>query len=371
MTACEPYRISLKAAPQTAGELSQLQQQWQALEATAPANFFLSWCWMSTWLVVYQPACQVVEICHEDQLVGLGLLTCETETRHRWLKSRVLRLAQTGNEQKDQIWIEYNDLLLHPDHLHSAPSAFVAFLMARNDWDEFSLGASLVERLKAYQHPELHPVERWEAPTYRVNLAGIRQQQKNYLASLSRNTRYQINRAKKAYEQHGPLQFEVLKDWQAIQPMLATLAQLHLQRWGEQHSGYSNPEFVRFHQALTETGVNSGQIQLCVLTHQHQVIGILYNFLYKNTVYFYLSGIEYGTDNKLKPGLLIHVFAIQYYLEQGYDFYDFMGGEAQYKSSLGECHGTLSVVSFQRNRLALRAEQWLRAVKNQSGIARS
>jgi len=350
----------------TSVDRPRLQQLWQSLEPRATPNFFLSWTWVNAWLTAFDPAFQLVSIQHEDELVGLGLLTARTETRHHLLHSRVLRLGRTGDPQQDQIWVEYNGLLLDARHRQSAPHAVMSHLLQQNDWDEFELGAADSQDLQHYAHADCTTVTRWSAPAYGVDLAALRNNQQEYLASLSRNTRYQINRSRKQYEDSGQLKFQVHTQADAIQQHWQALGNLHQARWGtgSGQSGFANPAFVRFHQHLIAQGSQDGQVELCTLHHNQDLLGGLYNFLYKGRIYFYLSGLRTEADSHLKPGLLLHAMAIQHYQYRHFDYYDFMGGEARYKQSLGSQHSMLQLVSFQRPRFKLKLEQGARRLKH-------
>jgi len=363
MTESLAHRYEVRIEPKAADAIEPL---WQTLEARATPNFFLSWQWVDAWLTTFNPGCRLVQIQCESQLVGLGLLTCNEETRHRILHSRVLRLGRTGDAVQDQIWIEYNGLLLDRQHEQSAPAALLQQLLQENDWDEFELGASDAQHLLRYAHPDCTAITKWSAPAYGVNLAALRAAKTDYLASLSRNTRYQINRSRKLYETDATLTFSVHTTPDAIMALWPQLADLHRVRWGDApgQSGFANPDFVRFHQHLISNGNADDRVEICTLSRNDELLGCLYNFLYKGRVYFYLSGLRAETDPHLKPGLLLHAMAIQHYLERHYDYYDFMGGEARYKQSLGSQHCELQLVSFQRPRLKLKLEQLARRIKH-------
>jgi CelD/BcsL family acetyltransferase involved in cellulose biosynthesis len=73
------------------------------------------------------------------------------------------------------------------------------------------------------------------------------------------------------------------------------------------------------------------------LSFGDEAIGFLYTLTSGGSVCFYQSGLKYHPDNRLKPGLVTHVLAAEYLLENGADEYDFLGGEpvpVRYKRSL-------------------------------------
>ena len=341
-------------------------QEWQTLESHADVTFFLSWQWISTWLGLCNEPLRLARIYYNNVLVGLGLFTWSTEIRHRFLRSRVLRLHRTGLPEWDQIWIEYNQLLLDRAHQKTAPAALITFLLSRDDWDELELGASDSQVLQNYQTTPLIPVEHWSSPCYGVDLNALRQTGKHYRDSLSRNTRYQINRSEKRYQQSGQLTFACVQDPKAIAEWWPQLAALHQQRWGMTPtlSGFANPAFVQFHQRLIAQCAPLHLVEFCTLFLGDLMLGCLYNFVYRGRVYFYASGLRQEADAQLKPGLLLHAMAIQHYLERGLEFYDFMGGDARYKQSLASRSVELKLVSLQRPRLSLKLEQFARRLKH-------
>lgn len=340
-----------------------LKPLWENLYPLATANIFLSWPWIDSWLTVMAPSCRAVHVYHESQLVGLALLTCNRQRRHGVIQSRVLRLTRTGNSSEDQIWIEYNDLLMHKTHQAEIPPYFIEFLLGYNYWDEFEIGASTLQALGAYKS-SLVPVISWSSPTYGVDLNRLRADGKSYLGSLSGNTRHQISRTKKLFELRGQLKFETVSSEAAIMDLWPSVGELHIERWGTNGSGFANQKFVDFHKTLISKLSALGQVELCVLKLNNEFLGFLYNFLHEGCVYFYLGSLRFEKDKRLKPGLLIHALAIQNYLDQGFEYYDFLGGEARYKKSLAAPGHTLQLVSYQRPRMTLKLERGARQLKN-------
>lgn len=345
-----------------------LAGDWIALEERAQPEVFLSWHWIGNWLKVYQPPVLVLRVMEHGRLVGMGLLCQHPERRHGMLVSRCLMVHQTGLGDQDQVWIEYNGFLAIPGHEGLVARACVDYLLAnRNDWDELIIGAAdrqYVEELA--RATGLTPHIRWEAHCYGVDLRALRDRECSYLASVSGNTRHQIRRAWRLYEEEGPVHLvrpetvaEALDFFEAIAP-------LHLSRWGaDQHgSGFANGRFRDFHRQLIETQWPKAGVDLIAVKAGERTIALFYNLLYRDRVYFYLAGLPDERDNRLKPGMLGHALCIADYLEQGFGYYDFMGGDERYKNQLGQQKGELVQAGLQRQRLKLRAEQTARRLKH-------
>ena len=348
--------------------IAELREQWLDLEARANNSFFLSWSWIGTWLSVYKPRVDVLRITNGSTIVGLALLAKAEKKRFHALNSTALFIHQLGDDEKDQIWIEYNDFLTDAKHSKAVTESGLNYLLSEyTEWDEFVLGA--ITETEANYFSELTGltcIELWEAPTYGVNLRELRNTGKDYLSFLSKNTRYQIRRSAKGYSQQGTVELERAEGVDEALNLFEQIAPLHIRRWGggSGESGFVNAHFTNFHKSLIRTAWPRKQIDIWKLKAGTQAIGFFYYFIYRNTIYFYLSGLVKAEDSKLKPGLLGHKLCIEKYITQGCDYYDFMGGDERYKASLGKAGSHLYKISLQKPKLKFRLKQLGRKMKN-------
>lgn len=342
-------------------------EEWLDLESRARPTVFLSWQWLGQWLAVYQPSASLLRVTEGDRVIGLGLVVVSDERRHGVLRSRCLRLHQTGSKVLDQIWIEYNGFLAETGRERAVAQACLEHLAKPDqDWDEFVVGAIDSDEADFYaQALGLHKHLRWEAPCYGVDLVELRSTGHPYLDTLSRNTRYQINRAHRLYENRGPVELVRPDNLQDALAVFDSIGPRHLERWGSgpDQSGFANPDFVRFHRALIKSQWSAGGVDLVSVRAGDDIIASFYNLLHDQVVYFYLGGMMTETDNKLKPGLLGHALCIEDYRHHGFHYYDFMGGDERYKANLGQLHRQLVQVSLQRPRFKLKLENALREAK--------
>jgi hypothetical protein len=357
------YRLSISSLR----ECINLKDEWLSLEANCHASFFLSWTWISAWLTSYQPDVDVLRVHCNEKLVSLALLTRSNFYQWKRFASRRLHIHQTGVPAQDQIWTEYNGILSLSEHEEAVYSRLLPYLVKHYpDWDELLIGA--ITRNVAAQlekSTNLTRLDLWHSPSYGVDLKRLQLSYPDYLSSLSRNTRYQIRRSFKIYDASGGLSLHFATDVHEAILFFREAGPLHLDKWGEGpgESGYSNPEFVSFHESLIRSAFPLQQVDLIKVCCGNQVIGYLYNYLYHGRVYFYLSGLSTERDAKLKPGLCAHSLAIQHYIDKGFDFYDFMGGQDRYKASLGEVHAELFHIALQKDQLKFKIEAFLRSVK--------
>lgn len=354
------YCIDISEQP----DLGRLKTAWHELEDdNNELSFFHSWPWLETWLQVYKPRVLLVSAKYDGRTVALGLFGRSQETRHYIVKSNQLRLFQTGDQQQDQIWVEFNDFLCQPDHLEEATKACLnALLSSKYQCDEIVISMIEKSRAESLLNTFNHASTDLSTPTYKTNLQQLSAKAGHYLDSLNRNTRYQINHSKKIYEnRYGTLKLSFASNITQALLYWEQAAELHIKKWHD--SGFKNPEFVSFHKELMINNFDSGLIDVVKITAGNRLVAIIYNLIYKKNVYFYLQGIQNEADNKLKPGLTAHSMLIEYYLQKHMKSYDFMGGHSQYKKQLSEEAVTLLTLKIQKPLLKFKAENIARSIK--------
>ncbi|WP_417518030.1 GNAT family N-acetyltransferase [Marinobacter sp.] len=358
----------LTVTTEPAAACATLRSEWLDLEHRAQPTVFLSWQWLGHWLSVYKPDALVLRVMEGERLIGLGLVVETDERRHGVLKSRCLRLHQTGHKLLDQIWIEYNGFLAERGKEDAVAKASLEHLCsAMPGWDEFILGAIDADEADRYaQITGLYKHLRWEAPCYGVDLDGLRRSGGHYLDTLSRNTRHQINRSRRLYGERGEVKLVRPDSVEQALAVFDAIGPRHLERWGNgpDQSGFANPDFVRFHRELIREQWAEGGVDLISVMAGDEEIAFFYNLLHNQVVYFYLGGMAVETDNRLKPGLVGHSLCIEDYRHHGFHYYDFMGGDERYKSNLGHFHRNLVQIALQRPRFKLKLEDVARRARN-------
>lgn len=349
-------------------EPAALGPAWRALEAEADPSFFLSWAWIGSWLAELPPQARplVLRARQDDKTVALGLLCRRDVTRHGFVRSRGLFLHETGDAALDSLTIEHNGLLTRRDLDPGAVlAAALRFLADRAPgWNELTIGG-LVPQSPLPAIPGLRLQTRAVKPAPYVDLAAIRARGKTYLDTLSANTRQQVRRARRMYEARGALSFATARDVGEALAYLAELKSLHQAYWmaRAKPGSFSNPFFERVHDRLIRDSFADGVIRLHRVSAGDQVVGLLYNFRYRNRVSAYQSGFHYESDPKLKPGLVSHALAIEAALADGDAVYDFLAGEARHKRSLGTASTDMLWLTWQRDAWAFRLEHALRRWK--------
>jgi CelD/BcsL family acetyltransferase involved in cellulose biosynthesis len=351
--------IGLEVVPYSPDLWSQIGAHWQSLlEGCSDASAFLSAPWMRSWLMTFGEELRPEALLWRNgdgRVVGACLLTI----RHERRGPLALRRAYLNATGEHQLSSEHNTLLCTAEHEASVHSDLVRHVRRR--------GADSL-MLSGFQQTSAEAIRKeWPSRGFSdgfasddrfVPLATLRDEGTPYLSTLSKNTREKIRRSIRLYEeQAGPLTVEVAQTPAHALEWFDALRRFHDARWQSQGSAgaFSTPESVKFHQRIigehAVTGDNGGELsaELLRIRCGPDVIGILYNLIHRGRVSFYQSGLQYTEDNRLKPGLVTHASAVQWYLDGDASEYDFLAGgpeTARYKESLASGRRSLMWLEY-------------------------
>jgi CelD/BcsL family acetyltransferase involved in cellulose biosynthesis len=346
------------------------------LGESASESPFLSAAWLVTWLesIEEQERPHLLTVKQKTQLLGFALWG-----EQRDLFGKTFYLNQSGEHLNDQVWIEHNDIIyskaLSAEERQSVASSMISEL-------SHAMGASKIvvrnTSSNQWSHPQfLSEVTTEESAYASLNPEGKAIGEANFIASLSKNTRSSVKRSNKLIEhEHGPIKVDVV-DLEKEPEVFNDVSQIHLERWGRSDfgSGFNNPKFVHFHKKLLSNSYGnlsatqrasfqapSFKTSFLKITAGNTLLGYLYMLETAQQALFYLSAIKMQTtDNKIKPGLSMHCAAIEYYEAQGFTQYDFLAGQARYKTQMSNAHYPVYQVDMYkrtwRNHLLLSAKQ--------------
>jgi CelD/BcsL family acetyltransferase involved in cellulose biosynthesis len=371
-TLAEMGMISLDIDLVSLERVPDLKQRWTELEERADASFFLSWLWIGNWLDCLPQGVRphVMMARRNGKVVGLAILCPRTLWRFGFLRTHCWFLHETGDELYDRLFIEYNGILADRSCADAVTQACLHWLRQRlTPCDELILGGlgteaeSAARRVAESAGDSL--IVRVADTAQMVELDRVREAGGDYRASLGRNTRSSVNRSARLYAERGKVEFrvaETVEDALADFELLEVLHQAHWTARG-QSGAFHNPAFRPFHQKLITQGVPVGAIRLCRTTAGGQPIGVLYNFVHRGRVLNYQGGFAYEQDNRLKPGVLSHVLAIEDTLERGERCYDFLATPSGHKPLLSNAEKPMNWLAVGPDRLNRQIDTQLRAIK--------
>ncbi|MBI3176009.1 MAG: GNAT family N-acetyltransferase [Chloroflexi bacterium] len=354
-----------------AGGISEIERIWCGLQAQCPHDYFLSWGWISTWLESLPKDVDVRLIVGlvQDQPVLAFFVGSARRRKYGLLPTHSLALNTTGNRYFDLLYIEYNSVLALPSLKFSL--ADLLHWLGNKRWHEFSLpglSSEFVQQmglLGSESPTSVGVLLEEESSAYFVDLAKVREAKMDYLGLLSSNKRSQIRRSIKEYEKEGEVHIQAAESVAEALEMLSALAELHQEEWQKRGKPgvFSNPYLMDFHRKLIVSRFEAGEIQILRVFTPQATIGYLYNFVYGDKVLFYQSGLKYRPGNLYRPGLVSHYFSIMQNARTDMRVYDFMAGEAGYKSSLATDSVPMYWVRLVNGRLRFSMERTVLSLK--------
>jgi hypothetical protein len=323
-------------------DLSTVEKYWQLLLRKCEHEYFLSWGWISTWIKSLEARADirlVVGFIQNEPVAGFFIGT-SSKRKYGIFRSKLVSLNTTGSAYFDKLFLEYNRILVDAAVQFGVRELIQA--LADIPWDEFNLpglGSDFVGKIGLIDLPDtarFHILIDELSPASFVDLEQVRAMDLDYMRLVSSNKRSQIRRSIKEYEKDGEVRIiEAASANQAL-GYLAELIALHQKEWSSRGEvgAFSNRYLSQFHADLIAARFEHGEIQILKCFTPKATIGVLYNFIYNGRVYFYQSGFDYPPGNVYRPGLVSHYFAIRHNAEKGMSVYDFMAGDASYKTSL-------------------------------------
>lgn len=338
----------------TASDIEDIQKIWMQLLDTCEASYFSSWSWIQNWIETAPDKSRVKLFYVEESGIPVMAFFAGVCTNWRYgiIRCKGVYFNSYGNSTCDRLCTEYNTILRA-----SNPKSVVRDLIESMpvEWDEFRFPNMDRNTFTVNEIRTLR--DRWnltieETPTYYVNLKALTG---DYLESLSRNTRNRIRHAIKIYDRKGGVKIEVAASIDDALRIFRELAELNNKRF-KQRGAFRSEYFRLFHENLILKSFLKGEIQLLRFSDGRKLIGCLYAFLWRGKVYQYQSGFTYEEGFKEKPGLVCHYYAIQLCRKLGFEKYDFLGGDSQYKRSMSTDQDMLITATVQKHLLKFAVE---------------
>ncbi|HXI86191.1 MAG TPA: GNAT family N-acetyltransferase [Parvularculaceae bacterium] len=305
------------------------------------ATIFQSPAWIEAWLegAPSNVALWTIAAFEGGETVLLGVVGAPKRKHPAALGAQAAHLFEFGVPDSDAIYTEYNDFLIRKEASPESRSlAIEAALDQIGPFDEFvvrNARAPLVEAARHVAEKRGHDFRILnEQSTYVADLDAAREAG-GYLASKSASFRTQIRRAATLYEARGNLSLTLAETPEERRAARDDLIRLHEAAWRARgrRGVFSNAALTSFHRRLEERAPDC--VHLLTLSAGDEALACLYNLAFDGCIYNYQSGFKFEEDNRLKPGLLTHAMAADFYMARGYRRYDFLAGDAPYKTRLG------------------------------------
>jgi CelD/BcsL family acetyltransferase involved in cellulose biosynthesis len=331
----------------TDDELHALVPAWAALLERSDTNEpMLSPDWLLPWWEVYGRdsgrRLQVGAWYNGDRLVGLALLQSRPYRYRGIVPFRRLEFVGADVDENDGVCSEYLNLIAERGAENAVTAAFVAALGAgeMGSWDELILGALDETQPIVAELQSALAKTGWAMHKETVTTAPyipLPPTWDEYVKSLGRHKRVVV-KSQKDFDQwaQGRDRMHCATDADSLAEGMQILHALHAERWGEdgQAGAFHAPRFRRFHEMVAPRLRARGALDLRWLRVADEPVCCLYSIRWNNKVYFYQSGRRMQLPSEVRVGHVLHAAAIKDAIAAGMREYDFLGGEAQYKSQL-------------------------------------
>ena len=329
-------------------DIKDLKVLWLALEKQSSQSIFLSWAWIGLWLiqVIKCKKCFLIKAHDENENIrGLGIFTETTSifsTYKKWF------LHKTGETKFDQIWIEYNDFLLcdsNPSSIRNKMWEF-AHLTTEFKVNKWVLGVSEENTCSNLcLTSNINKTIYSEDIGYSISKNDI-EDIGSYPREISKSTSKKIEKTLKLLSELGVVEFKLITNGEKVLDVIENTKHWHIKKWKktETPSGFDNSNFREFHTQL----IISENTAAMTISINDEIVGVNYYLKSHKNLMFYLSCLKPFQDNKIKLGLLLHQQAVKTCFTAGFESYDFLAGDAVYKSKLASRKKYFNELQFEK-----------------------
>jgi CelD/BcsL family acetyltransferase involved in cellulose biosynthesis len=317
-------------------DAERLAPEWEALVQRARRpSIFLTPQWLQPWWSVYGHNLQLAVLTARDEtgrLVGLAPLASRSERRLGLKEVRCLALLGSFGVASDHL-----DVLVDAQREDDVAHAILSALF-RATWDELVL-ADLAEDSVALRLLGRFARESGCQMRHRVGsvcpYVALPTSWREYLDTLSRNHREQWrSRERRLRETCGAI-IRSLSSAEELGPALDDLMMLHERRWAGRgplgRGAFFVPEFAAFHRDVSRRFLDRGWVELISLEVKGRPIAMQYNFDFRGTTHYYLSGFD-PEWQRFSPGHVLMGRAMASAIARGRSEFDLLRGDEPYKT---------------------------------------
>jgi CelD/BcsL family acetyltransferase involved in cellulose biosynthesis len=278
-----------------------------------------------------------------ERLIGMAPLLARRHWYRPGLPFRRLEPLGTGERPADRVWSDYVGLLVEPGAEKPIAARFANAMKEGlfGRWDELVLPAQngadgMAELLTVALRAAGFQTQM--VPTSAAPYIALPSTWDAYLQALSSSHRYFIKRSLRDFEKWADGDFQVITATspEALDEGRRHLVALHTERWqaaGDQ-GVFQSPLFCAFNEAAQRELLDAGALNLLWLRARGQVVAVLYNLRWNGKVSHYQAGRQTDLPASVRPGVVLHAFAIQRAIGARLREYDFLAGLSRYKSQL-------------------------------------
>jgi CelD/BcsL family acetyltransferase involved in cellulose biosynthesis len=163
----------------------------------------------------------------------------------------------------------------------------------------------------------------------RCPIAILPRTRQEFLAGQSRNYRKKVGEYERRCERHR-VNLRRATSPEEVDNDLATLRELHLERWGTATRAFRSSEYVSFHSRFARLMLAQSRLRLFTLQFDARSIAVSYCFFYEGRYYYYQAGRDTSFPAE-RAGLVLMHRVVQEAIDDGAGVFDFLSGQESYK----------------------------------------
>lgn len=319
-----------------------ISSHWRKLEEQSRHHtIFQSWAWLDCWLEIAKKHIRPIIFKDNGKVVGICFIGTGKTYDLKIIGIPTIFPFLSGHQNLDIVTPEYSQILCLPEYKDSLYKDLIHFLVTDKRFTKYKrISLTHISQSNLSEYQKTAEDIGYSVNIYKkvrsalVDFEPIRSQNLHYDEHFSKSLKNEISRSEKLYTQkYGTLKLEKPGNVTQAHNWFQELGKLNKSRFEKKNlkSAWDYPDLLCMHRAFLNRQFSCGTADIIRLCAGTTPIGYLYNFIYRGVVYFYMCGFRFEDDNKFKPGILTHYYALDYYFKKNLKSYDFMAGDQPYK----------------------------------------
>jgi len=331
----------------TLEELSLLREAWTTLlKTTEGDNIFLTWEWVYIWCKYYLgngQLCTVLFYDDEKRLVGIAPFYIHSSRIFGVLSFKEMRFLGI-----EEVCPAYLDFIASDKYRRAVVEAFYERIFGewRSKWNVLVLSELPAESLSIDYLTELaeHDGKVFQvADPIPSPIITLPKHVDEFLASIGRNERYNLQRKRKRLDRAGVVSWERITALPDFSKAMDSFVWLHQTRWeGKGEAGaFKRSRFEAFHQEIGKLFAEQQWSSIDLLKLDGEPIAGIYGYRYNGRYSYYLPGFNHNVLPEASPGTLLLFHCVEQAIASGISEFDLLRGAMPYKlawaSALRRC----------------------------------
>jgi len=310
-----------------------LRPEWNALLADSAADtFFLTWEWLRTAWRHMPGERDLFILTVRDGERLLAIAPCARQRRIRGLAAIWPRVELLGGGDAGS---DYLDVIARAGHEARVAVAIAEFIASRQlivEWPRIAAdGATALKVADELAARGWRQTEGAAEVSPVVHLRGHTWE--SYVRSLGSSHRSNVRHRLRRLERNYSVEVKVARAADERRAMLAWLATTNIARWQQHGNGstaFGTPAALALHEEMSQLALTCGWLRLMALQLDGVTVASVYGFLYHGTFYYYQTAFD-ESHAKESVGLSVVAYAIRAAIDEGAEYFDFLGGTQSYK----------------------------------------